>query len=115
MAKDTLFSKIINGQLPATVVYRDEQLIAIRDIHPQAPTHILIIPVKPIPSVAEAAPDDAALLGTLLLAAHTIARQEGLAANGYRLVINTGPDGGQTVPHLHVHLLGGRRLAWPPG
>jgi histidine triad (HIT) family protein len=115
MANDTLFSKIINGQLPAAVVYRDEQLIAIRDIHPQAPTHILIIPVKPIPSVAEAGPEDAALLGALLLAAHAIARQEGLVANGYRLVINTGPDGGQTVPHLHVHLLGGRRMAWPPG
>lgn len=115
MPAETVFSKIITSQLPAQVVYRDERVIAIRDIHPQAPTHILIIPVKPIPSVAEATPDDAALLGQLLLTAHQVARQEGLTANGYRLVINTGPDGGQTVPHLHVHLLGGRRMAWPPG
>lgn len=115
MPNETLFTKIINGQVPAKVVYRDEQLIAIRDINPQAPTHILIIPIKPLPSLAGAVPEDAALLGALLLAAHKVAEQEGLAANGYRLVINTGRDSGQTVPHLHIHVLGGRRLTWPPG
>lgn len=111
----TLFSKIITGQIPAKIVYQDEHLIAIQDINPQAPVHILVIPVKPLPSIAQAAEDDQALLGRLLLAAKQIAEQTGLAATGYRLVINTGAHGGQTVPHLHIHLLGGRPLTWPPG
>jgi histidine triad (HIT) family protein len=115
MPNETLFTKIINGKIPAKVVYRDEQLIAIRDINPQAPTHILIIPIRPIPSVADTTEADEGLLGRLLRAAQRIAEQEGLTAGGYRLVINHGADGGQTVPHLHLHLLGGRRMGWPPG
>lgn len=114
MAK-TLFTKIIDGDIPAKFVYRDETLVVIQDIHPQAPTHLLVIPVKPIPSLAHAAPEDQALLGALLLKAQQLAAQLGLDAGGYRLVINTGAHGGQTVPHLHVHLLGGRALTWPPG
>lgn len=111
----TLFTKIIDGDLPARIVYRDEHIVAIQDIHPQAPTHLLVIPVKPIPSLAQATPDDQALLGALLLRAQQLAAQLGLDASGYRLVINTGTHGGQTVPHLHLHLLGGRALTWPPG
>jgi histidine triad (HIT) family protein len=115
MTHKTLFSRIVDGEVPAKVVYRDEQIIAIRDINPQAPTHILIIPVKPIPSMTQAGAEDQTLLGALLLAARKVAEQEGLDGSGYRLVINTGSHGGQTVPHLHVHLLGGRRMTWPPG
>ncbi|MBL8056461.1 MAG: histidine triad nucleotide-binding protein [Anaerolineales bacterium] len=115
MAHKTLFTKIIDGEIPAKVVYRDEQIVAIQDINPQAPTHLLVIPVKPLPSLAQAEAGDQALLGALLLAAHRVAEQAGLAAGGYRLVINTGAHAGQTVPHLHVHVLGGRPMAWPPG
>lgn len=115
MPTETLFTKIINGQIPGNFVYRDEQIVAIRDIAPQAPTHILIIPVKPLPSIAEAEPEDEALLGRLFMVAKQLAKQEGLVEGGYRLVVNTGTHGGQTVPHLHVHLLGGRALHWPPG
>jgi histidine triad (HIT) family protein len=115
MSQETLFTRIINGQIPARFVYRDEDIVAIRDINPQAPTHVLVIPVKPLPSLAEAGPEDEALLGRLLLTARQIAAQEGLAEGGYRLVINVGGHGGQTVPHLHVHLLGGRQMTWPPG
>ncbi|MGQ0602982.1 MAG: HIT domain-containing protein [Anaerolineales bacterium] len=115
MSNPTLFTRIINGEIPAKIVYRDEHLIAIRDINPQAPTHILIIPIQPIPSIVEVEAADEALLGRLLLAARKIAEQEGLAENGYRLVVNNGGHGGQTVPHLHIHLLGGRQMTWPPG
>jgi histidine triad (HIT) family protein len=115
MPNETLFTKIITGQIPANFVYRDEQIVAIRDISPQAPTHILIIPVKPLPSIAEAAPEDEALLGRLFMVTKQLAEQEGLAEGGYRLVVNTRTNGGQTVPHLHIHLLGGRALTWPPG
>lgn len=115
MSQETLFTRIINGQIPAKFVYRDEHMVAIRDINPQAPAHLLVIPVKPLPSLAEAGPEDEALLGRLLLTAKKIAEQEGLAEGGYRLVINIGSHGGQTVPHLHVHLLGGRQMTWPPG
>lgn len=115
MTAPTLFTRIINGDIPATIVYRDEALIAIRDINPQAPTHILIIPIKPLPSLEEAEAGDAHLLGQMLLTAKKIAAQEGLAESGYRLVINTRGHGGQTVPHLHLHLLGGRQMTWPPG
>ena len=111
---DTLFSKIIRREIPADIVYEDDLCLAFRDITPQAPVHILVIPKKPIPSLADASPDDLALLGHLLLIVSTIAVSEGLT-NGYRTVINTGIDGGQTVYHLHVHLLGGRSLSWPPG
>lgn len=112
---DCLFCKIIAGGIPATVVHKDEHLTAIRDINPQAPTHILILPNRHLTSVAEAQANDTGLLGTLLLAGKQLAEKEGLVQNGYRLVINTGEAGGQTVAHLHVHLLGGRRMTWPPG
>lgn len=111
---DTLFSKIIRREIPADIVYEDDRCLAFRDITPQAPVHILVIPKNPILSLADASQDDLALLGHLLLTVSTIAASEGLT-NGYRTVINTGIDGGQTVYHLHVHLLGGRSLSWPPG
>lgn len=113
-ASDTLFSKIIRREIPADIVYEDDLALAFRDINPQAPVHILVIPKKPIPKLADAIPEDGALLGHLLLTVQRLAVQEGLT-QGYRTVINTGEDGGQTVYHLHVHLLGGRALAWPPG
>ncbi len=109
-----LFCKIIEGTIPSTAVYQDEQCYAFADIHPQAPIHILIAPRAHIVSLNEAGGGDRALLGHLLWAAAEIARSKGLA-KGYRVVVNTGEDGGQTVDHLHVHLLGGRSLSWPPG
>lgn len=113
MAK-TLFEKIVAREIPAQIVFEDDLVLAIRDIHPQAPTHVIIFPKRPMPRIAEAAPDDHKLLGHLLLKAAEVAKKLDLK-NGYRLVINNGADGGETVPHLHVHLLGGRHLAWPPG
>lgn len=113
MAK-TVFKKIIDGEIPANVVYEDDLCLAFRDVNPQAPTHVLVIPRKEIPSLADATAADRDLLGHLLLAADKVAKQLDLAA-GYRVVINIGEDGGQTVPHLHVHVLGGRSLGWPPG
>ena len=114
MPDDCLFCKIIAGKVPATVVYQDEALTAIRDIRPQAPTHILVLPNRHVTGIAEAQASDAELLGKLLLAARHIAQQEDLNG-GYRLVINSGPDAGQSVFHLHVHVLGGRHMRWPPG
>lgn len=111
----TIFQKIIDREIPADIVFEDDEVLAFRDVNPQAPTHILVIPKKPIVSVAHAAPEDAALLGRLLLVAAEIARQQGLEEGGYRLVTNVGRDGGQSVFHLHVHLLGGRPMGWPPG
>ena len=111
----TLFEKIAAGQIPAQIVYQDDLVFAFRDINPQAPTHVLIVPKKPIPRVAEAGKDDQALLGHLLLKAAEVATTVGLKAGGYRLVINNGRDGGESVPHLHCHILGGRPMAWPPG
>ena len=111
----TLFEKIIAREIPADVVYEDDRVLAFRDIQPQAPVHILIIPKKPIPRIAAAAELDKDLLGHLLLQARSIAEKLGLSETGYRLVINNGPDGGESVPHLHCHLLGGRALGWPPG
>jgi histidine triad (HIT) family protein len=110
----TLFEKIVAREIPAAIVYEDDSVLAFRDIHPQAPTHILIVPKKLIPRIAEAEGDDQKLLGHLLLKAAEVAKQLDLET-GYRLVINNGADGGETVPHLHVHILGGRHLAWPPG
>ena len=110
----TIFQKIIDRQIPADIVFEDDQCLAFRDIHPQAPTHVLIIPRKPIPSLAQATDEDRALLGHLLLVARNLAVQLQVP-NGYRTVINCGPDGGQSVDHLHIHLLGGRPLSWPPG
>jgi histidine triad (HIT) family protein len=111
----TLFERIIARQIPADIVYEDESVLAFRDIHPQAPTHVLIIPKRVIPRINEATPSDAVLLGTLVLKAAEVARLLGLGPTGYRLVINNGRDGGETVPHLHCHILGGRPLNWPPG
>jgi histidine triad (HIT) family protein len=109
-----LFCKIVDGSIPSTAIYEDELCYAFADIRPQAPVHVLVTPREHIASLADADRDDCALLGHLLWAAGQIARNKGLA-KGYRVVINTGEDGGQTVDHLHVHLLGGRPLAWPPG
>ena len=114
MSEETIFSKIISRDIPADIVYEDDLCLAFKDITPQAPTHILVIPKKPIPKLSEAAPEDKALLGHLLYTVSEIAREQKLE-NGYRVVINTGEEGGQTVFHLHLHLLGGRGLAWPPG
>jgi len=111
----TLFEKIVARQIPAQIVYEDDLVLAFRDINPQAPTHALIVPKKAIPRIAEASSEDHALLGHLLLKAAEVAAKIGLKENGYRLVINNGRDGGESVPHLHCHILGGRALEWPPG
>lgn len=111
----TIFQKIIAKEIPAKLAHEDEHCIAIHDINPQAPVHVLLIPKKPIPRVAAATAADQALLGHLLLTAATLARKLGISESGYRIVINSGPNGGETVPHLHVHLLGQRPLGWPPG
>jgi histidine triad (HIT) family protein len=112
---DTIFGKIIRKEIPAQIIFESEELLAFRDIAPVAPTHVLIIPKKPIRSIAHASESDATLIGKLMLAAAEIARREGLDQSGYRIVTNIGNDGGQTVFHLHMHLLGGRQMEWPPG
>jgi histidine triad (HIT) family protein len=109
-----LFCKIVDGTIPSTAIFEDDLCYAFADIHPQAPVHVLVAPREHITSIAETSADDRALLGHLIWAAAEIARTKGLS-NGYRVVVNTGEDGGQTVDHLHVHLLGGRPLSWPPG
>jgi histidine triad (HIT) family protein len=106
----TLFERIIGGEIPAKFVYRDERVAAFRDIHPRAPTHILIVPIKPIATLDDVRPEDEALLGHLLVVASQIARSEGIAAGGYRLIVNCRDHGGQEVYHLHLHLLGGKPL-----
>ena len=111
---DTIFGKIIRREIPANIVYEDDLALAFKDVNPQAPTHILVIPKKPIPRVSEAVSDDQSLLGHLLLTAKKVAEDAGLE-DGYRVVINNGKDGGQTVDHLHLHILGGRQMQWPPG
>jgi histidine triad (HIT) family protein len=115
MPDKTLFEKICDREIPATIVFEDERCVAFRDISPQAPVHLLIVPRQPLPRVGLATAADESLLGHLLLVAGQLARTEGVADSGFRLVINNGPDGGEAVPHLHVHLLAGRRLQWPPG
>ncbi len=111
----TLFEKLIAREIPADIVYEDEKVIAFRDIKPQAPTHVLIIPKKPIPRIAEARPEDQEILGYLLLKAAELANKLGLTKAGFRLVFNNGPAAGEAVPHLHCHIIGGRQLGWPPG
>lgn len=111
---ETIFSKIIRREIPANIIYEDDLALAFKDIHPQAPVHVLVIPKKPIPKLADATPEDQAILGHLLLTVKAVAEAAGLK-DGYRVVINTGEDGGQTVYHLHLHILGGRQMAWPPG
>jgi len=115
MAEETLFEKICDKDIPATIVHEDALCVCFRDISPQAPTHLLLVPRKPIARVALAAAEDQALLGHLLLTAGEIARREGIDGSGFRIVINNGPDAGEAVPHLHLHLLAGRKLDWPPG
>ncbi len=111
----TIFKKIIDGEIPADIVYDDEDCLAFRDVNPQAPIHILVIPKKEITSLAGAEREDQSLLGRILLKVADIAREQGLEVDGYRVVTNIGRNGGQSVDHLHFHLLGGRSLSWPPG
>ena len=111
----TLFEKICDREIPADIVYEDEQCVCFRDISPQAPTHLLVVPRKPIPRIAEAEAADEALIGHLFLTAAKVARDQGLAGPGFRLVVNNGPNGGEAVPHLHIHILAGRQMNWPPG
>jgi histidine triad (HIT) family protein len=111
----TLFEKIIARELPGRIIYEDEQVVAFRDINPQAPVHVLIVPRKPIPRIGMAVTAEQTLLGHLLLKAAEVAAKEGLGETGYRLVINNGRHAGEAVPHLHLHILGGRPMSWPPG
>jgi histidine triad (HIT) family protein len=115
MAADCLFCRIVAGEIPADVVHRDETVLAFRDINPHAPTHLLVIPIRHIPSAADLTDADALLIGQLFAVIGDLARSEGVVASGFRVVTNTGPDAGQSVAHLHLHLLGGRPMAWPPG
>jgi histidine triad (HIT) family protein len=110
-----LFCRIMTGEIPAGKVYEDDHSFAFRDVNPQAPTHVLLIPKKHISSLNEASAEDHAVLGHLLRVAPQIARQEGVADNGFRVVVNTGADAGQSVWHIHLHIMGGRSMAWPPG
>ncbi len=111
---DTIFGKIIRREIPANIVYEDDLALAFKDVNPQAPIHILVIPKKPIPQLDASTPEDQALLGHLLLTIKKVAKQAGLS-KGYRVVLNNGYDGGQTVYHLHFHILGDRQMLWPPG
>ncbi len=110
-----LFCNIVEKKIPAAIVHEDEHAIAFRDINPVAPTHVLVIPKKHVAALHDTTPDDAALLGHLVTTANAVARKEGLVEKGYRLVVNDGPDAGQSVFHVHLHVLGGRSMAWPPG
>jgi histidine triad (HIT) family protein len=110
MTEKTLFSRIIDREIPGSFVYEDDDVVAIRDINPAAPVHVLVIPRKPIPSLADLEDGDVELAGRVLLAVRRVAEQEGLTERGYRVVVNTGQEGGQSVPHLHFHILGGKQL-----
>lgn len=114
MVERTLFQKIMDGEMEGEIVYEDDLCAVLRDINPQAPTHVLVVPRKPIPSLDDLTDEDAPLIGHLFLVAKRVAAEEGIT-NGYRTVFNNGPDANQTVPHLHLHLMGGRRMSWPPG
>ncbi|XP_033468731.2 adenosine 5'-monophosphoramidase HINT1 [Epinephelus lanceolatus] len=111
---DTIFGKIVRKEIPANFLYEDDQCVAFPDVAPQAPTHILVVPKKPIVQLSQAEDDDAALLGHMMIVARKCAKDAGLT-KGYRIVINDGPDGGQSVYHIHLHILGGRMMKWPPG
>lgn len=115
MDQECIFCNIVAGKIPATFLYQDDKVVAIRDINPQAPTHLLVIPKEHIPSLTELRDDQRDLVAQLIYVSNKLARGEGIAEKGYRLVLNCGPDGGQDVPHLHLHLLGGQRLALPIG
>ncbi len=112
---ETIFSKIINREIPADVVFENDRILAFRDINPQAPVHVLIIPKKAIPTINDISPEDTPLIGELFVVARQLAAQEGIDESGYRTVFNCNRDGGQEVYHLHLHLLGGRAMQWPPG
>jgi len=114
-AMSSIFSKIIAHEIPARIAYEDDQCVAFHDVEPQAPVHILVVPRKEISRLAATTAADELLLGHLILVAQKVAKKAGLHDKGFRLVINNGPDGGESVPHLHVHILGGRRMQWPPG
>ena len=114
MAEKTLFQKIMDREIPGDIIHEDDECIALRDINPQAPVHALVVPRKPIPSLDDLAEEDGPLIGHLFLVAKKVAAEEGLE-NGYRTVFNNGADANQTVDHLHLHLLGGRKMSWPPG
>ena len=111
----TIFEKIIAREIPARFIFEDEEIVAFHDVNPQAPVHFLVVPRKVIPRIDQAAPEDQAFLGRLLLVARDVAKELGLNEAGFRIVINNGRNGGETVPHLHVHVLGGRHMGWPPG
>ena len=115
MSEKTLFERIIDREIPGDIIYEDDVCIAFRDIQPQAPTHLLVVPRKPIPRVSDATKEDATMLGRLLLVSAKVARQEDICDSGFRMVINNGADAFQTVEHIHVHVLGGRKMSWPPG
>lgn len=115
MSEDCIFCQIAAGRIPAQLVYEDDDVVAFRDINPQAPVHVLVIPRRHLPAVGEMTADDRELVGHLFWTARRVAEELGIHHSGYRLVINNGPDAQQTVPHLHVHVLGGRSLGWPPG
>lgn len=112
---ETIFSKIIRREIPANIVYEDEHVLAFRDIQPQAPVHVLFVPKRAVPTLNDLGPEDGDLVGKLVLAAAAFAKREGFAEAGYRTVFNCNPDGGQSVYHIHLHLLAGRQLTWPPG
>ena len=112
---DTIFGKIIRREIPADLVYEDDNVLAFRDVSPQAPVHVLVIPKQPLVNLLDATPEHTLLLGQLMQAAVHVARTLGLADDGFRVVVNVGRDGGQSVDHLHLHILGGRPLTWPPG
>lgn len=112
---DCLFCKIAQGTIPAAIIYEDNEIMAFRDLNPQAPKHLLVIPRQHIATINDAKEEHQALLGKMILGAQKIAQTEGLSETGYRLVFNINPDGGQTVYHIHLHLLGGRQMTWPPG
>lgn len=111
----TIFEKIIKREIPAKIIWEDDDAIAFHDVNPQAPVHVLIVPKRIVPRLGEATENDRALLGKLLLVAGDLAKKLDIAKSGYRVVINSGPDAGESVPHLHVHLLGKRAMSWPPG
>lgn len=113
--QETVFDRIIRREIPADIVFEDDDVLAFRDVNPQAPQHLLFIPKRRVPTLDDLVQDDAALMGKLMLAATRYAREAGLAQDGYRFVINCGRDGGQSVDHIHLHLLAGRRMTWPPG
>lgn len=115
MPTDTIFAKIARGEIPAQILYKDADITAFKDVNPAAPIHVLIIPNKIIPTLNDATPDDQRVLGKLFLVAQQLAAELGIDKSGYRVVMNTNGDGGQSVYHIHLHLLGGRKLTWPPG